>query len=297
MPQQLGQTQQAAEEQRQAASRADSARKGVDQTPDEDRPVAMRRADQAERAWADAAQRTEQVSQPVQPDAAEGLAASLAPFTPETSPAKAAIDEQLSPALRQLQQGIKSEDAAAVDKAAGQARRAISAAQEELRKAQAELMDRDPLVAARMFAEAAARSLESTPADLQTAGTQQRNSASALAKAWDNSVHDAAALRLSGVPGMESLFGMPSHDTKLTGASIASGSGVGSGRKSGKGRTVRDPVTLMGIPGLREWGRLRPRVSEGRSASVRETDPPGYEQSLKVYFETLGQGQDRRNDK
>ena len=38
----------------------------------------------------------------------------------------------------------------------------------------------------------------------------------------------------------------------------------------------------------REWGRLRPREDPQQTAVAPLADPPGYEASLRAYFEALG---------
>ena len=41
---------------------------------------------------------------------------------------------------------------------------------------------------------------------------------------------------------------------------------------------------LPGLPALRDWTTLRPRPSEEISVGRHESDPPGYQDSLRVYF-------------
>jgi hypothetical protein len=137
--------------------------------------AADRAARQMEQDAKDAEERTRRLCLPVLPAAAEALAERLGPFAPETAGARDAVSQQLVPALREFEQSAlrKDDDAAsAADRAASSARTAIDIAQSQLALAQSAFTERDPLVAAKWFAHAAADSLAQSPPDVKAA--QQR---------------------------------------------------------------------------------------------------------------------------
>jgi hypothetical protein len=174
------------------------------------------------------------------------------------------------PALRDFEQAAlrKEDDAAsAAERSAAAARSAIEAAQSQLALAQTAFTERDPLVAARWFARAAADSLSQSPPDVKAAQQRQLDATAALAKAWDQTIHDAAALRMGLLPSMQPLYAAP--------ALPPPGSSDGAAAPT--------------MAAAREWSRLRPRDTDTAvSAPLREADPPGYEDALKKYFESLG---------
>jgi len=206
---------------------------------------------------------------PVHPDVAEDLSRKLGEFAPETTAATDAIDQTLTPALRELRRAAASNDKAATAKATQSARKAIESAQAALRDAQNQLIDQDPLAAAEWFADQAAEALKGNPPDMQKAAANQQGASAALQRAWSNSVQQAARDRLAGTASMSSVF-QP--------GAIRAGQMM--------------PVDSMpaGAQARREWGQLRQRTPEELSAGSRQNDPPGYEESLKAYFEALGKG-------
>ncbi|HEY8667721.1 MAG TPA: hypothetical protein VIL86_13730, partial [Tepidisphaeraceae bacterium] len=259
-----------------AFTRADAARKAAAATPQERAAAANKAAEQAEKDLADAKAKLADAQQPVLPDASQSISVKLNDFQPETLGAVNAIDQQLTPALRLLEQAIAARDAAGVERSAGQSRQAIEAVQAELRKAMDELNQRDPLVAAKWFAKAAASALQRRPPDLNAARTNQQNATAALTRAWDSSIHQAAADRLAGTRSMQSLY------TITLALDGGAGSGVGVA-----------PTSIIGAaPGAREWGRFRERPADDLNSSLRDADPPGYEDSLKLYFDAISKAQE-----
>ena len=228
---------------------------------------------QAELERQSAEQRFRTSAAPVAPAEAEALSARLGPFEPESAAARRVLGGDLAGALRDFEQASLRNDGPAADRAALAARQAIDAAQRELAAAQDELTSRDPLVAAKWFARAAADSLTRSPPDFQSAYRRQMDTSQALSRAWDRTVHDAAAQRLSLLPSMQSLFG------------VAVPLPVLAGRPGGE-QKVAGPVS--DLASVREWGRLRTREVEELNAPLRETDAPGYEKALQLYFESLG---------
>ena len=133
-----------------------------------------------------------------------------------------------------------------------EARQAIDAAQREVARAEDAFAERNPLVAAKWFARAAADALGHKPPDFHRARDYQDRTERALARSWDLSIHRAAAQRLAAVPSMRPLLAVVppadalSADVQAragapggTGAGTAA-SGAGHARAS---RTTRPPLS------------------------------------------------------
>jgi hypothetical protein len=325
LPQQLGRLEESARWAAEARARAEQASRQADATPP-DRQSAARHAASVAQANADeAGEWLEQVGQEVDSERVWKVTSELRAYAPETAPAVAPLERRLTPALMWLRLSIEKRDADGARRAAGEARRAIAAVQDGLRDARQALLDRDPLVAARWFAEQAASALvgerlshvkesgesddaepdaqagdggapssESTssataplrpatrppsvahtattrPQRMHTAQQQQAAAVAALGRAWDDSIHRAAAARLSGLASMASILKTYAFD--------ASGAGA-----EGMPRSDTDPSS-------RQWGRLRAWHADDLSltAAAREPDPPGYQDALKAYFQVLGE--------
>lgn len=281
MPQQLAAAQEAMPAWQQAVARAEQAKRDVASMPGERQPAAQRAAEQAGQAAADAADRLQKLGQPVSAERLGQLSATLEPFVPETNGAVDVIAKSLTPALQRLADASKAGDAAGFARSADEARQSIEAAQKELAFAQESITARDPLVAAKWFARAAADSLARTPPDLRGAQVRQRETSDALSRAWDRTIHDAAAMRLAVLPGMQSLYGTP--DDGQPDPSGATANGAAAGAKP-------DPAALLapGLAAVREWAKLRPRETQDLNARMRDTEPAGFEEPLRLYFEQLG---------
>jgi hypothetical protein len=286
MPQQLAAAQDALPTWRDALARAEQARREASSMPDGARqPAAQRAAAQAESDASDAAHRFQERRKSVSPTAAQRLASSLEPFAPETDEAADVLAHGLLPALQRLEDAAVGGNIAGVARAADEARQSIEGAQRELARAQEQLTARDPLVAAKWFARAAAGSLSQSPPDIRAAQSRQREVTDALALAWDRTVHEAAALRLSALPSMQSIYGnplpattAPASETGAAAAPVASGAAVGGPVQPAAGGTASVP----------DWIRLRPRVLPGASAGLpAESDPQGFEEPLRLYFQAL----------
>ena len=273
MPQHLTRAREEAASHRQAAERAETARREAASAAADRKPALERAARQAELERRDAERRLRDAALPVVPAAAEALASRLAAFEPESAPARRVIGRELAAALQDFERAGVAGDTSAADRAAAAARQAIDAAQRELAAAQDEFTSRDPLVAARWFARAAADSLTRSPPDFQSAYRRQVDTSQALSRAWDRTVHEAAAQRLPLVPSLQSLYGVAIPAPVLAG-----------GKRGGESK-VGGAVSDMAA--VREWGRLRTREVEELNASLRETEAPGFEKALQLYFETL----------
>ena len=231
-------------------------------------------AEQARRNLDDAAAAQASAAAPVHPDVAEALSQGLAKFAPETTPAVDAIDQQLTPALREFRQAADAGGPQAADAAADHARRAIDAAQAALRLAQDALIERDPVASARYDTQAAADELARRNADFESAGAHQRRASQAMGRAWGNSIHAAAGGRLMQVPSLSALLDEFPFDVDAGALAAVPGAAA--------------RALFPALPSVREWGRLRSRDNpEGINTSVRETAPAGYEDALGAYFEAL----------
>ena len=283
MPQHLTRAQEEAAALGRAAERLEMARREAAAAPADRKAALERAARQAEQERLGAETRLREAAQPVAGAAAEALASRLAPFEPESTAARRVLARELAAALREFEQAGLNGDAAAADRAAAAARSAIDAAQRELVAAQDELTARDPLTAARWFARAAADSLTRSPPDLQGAYRRQVDTSQALGRAWDRTVHEAAAQRMSLVPSMQSLYGVAVPAPVLA----AGAGGAGDGAAAG---------AVSDMAAVREWGRLRTREVEELNAPLRESEAPGYEKALQLYFESLSKtpGEPRR---
>lgn len=270
MPQMLAIAQSAAAAQREAAMRAKLARQAAKDAPPDQRDAAGRAADEADDNARDAASKVTQSMQALSIASSQKMADRLGPFAPETDGARAVILGQLAAALQSLHQAFDGADESAVDRAANETRKAIEASQRELSLAQEELLKRDPLVAARWFAKAAADSLSKRPPDMSHAKASQASTSAALSRAWDQSIHRAATERLAAVPSLAAVLDAPAPAAN------------GPAQQTNK------------FAAAREWGRLRPQEGADVNASMHDVDPPGYEESLKLYFEALGKAQEAK---
>jgi hypothetical protein len=274
-------------------ARAEQARRDASAMPDTTRQsAAQRAAAQAEADATDAAQRFQERRKPVSPTRAQQLASSLEPFSPETDAAGDIIAHGLLPAFQRLEDAAVGGNIAGVARAADEARQSIEGAQRELAHAQEQLTARDPLVAAKWFARAAAGSLAQSPPDMRAAQSRQRGVTDALALAWDRTVHEAAALRMAALPTMQSVYGSPLPTTTAAGTTAAAAAPpVAAGNAAGspaQRTTETSPGEAAAGP---DWARLRPRDMPGASAGAltgaTDSDPQGFEEPLRLYFQAL----------
>jgi hypothetical protein len=282
MPQQLATAQEAMSDAITASAHADAAMADVarlargskNATSAELVRAAKRAAQQSSADASDAARRLGQLTQPVSPATSRQMAQALAPFAPEASAAEAVISDQLLAALTEFQRAMRGRDVNGGVGAASSARDAIGVAEQALADAQNALAERDPLVTASSSARAAVASLRRSPPDFSTAVRHQTQVTLSLSRAWDQSIHGAAAQRLAAVPGLQPLFAI--------GAGPAA-EGVGDG-----GAPLAEQVAHG-----RQWGRFQGQGSDSSvgSAAGGNAAPPGFEDALRLYFEALGKAQ------
>jgi hypothetical protein len=230
---------------------------------------AQRSAERAASAEKDARKETETALLPVAPDVANVMSAGLVDYLPETSGAAQVIDQRLAPALGKVKQAVDENKGQDLVRGVRQAREAIAEAQQELRMAQEALLDKDPLFAAKVYANAAADALSRVPPDVKAAVDNQTRASQALTRQWQTSMHESAQARLSGTSAT------PTEEL------------VSRGKK---------PANAQDLAVARQWGILRQREKSEASAPNRDEDPTGYNKMLQVYFRTLGKarGQEAR---
>ena len=149
-------------------------------------------------------------AQQVSPGDGEEVSRSLSALGARAESAIAAIEHQLVPALGGLRQAASAGDAATADRSAAAARLAVAAAQHNLRDVQNMLIARDPLRAAKYFSQQAAVELARPGTGVGIAADLQRNASTALARAWEQSLHQAAGGRLGQVGSLASILNFDS---------------------------------------------------------------------------------------
>jgi hypothetical protein len=266
-----------------ATTRLSLARAHAAEAPPAQRETAQRVAAMIQSEVEQAQKSFDDASKPLTGPLADDLVDSLRQFAPDTTGAVTAVDEDLRGTLSDLQdilsKSAESRDRAGIEAAAQQVRDALAEVQEALRDAQGKVIERDPLVSARWFARAAADALSAAPPNKRSAAAHQKKTLEALSKAAVEALRRSKNARLSQAPGYAPFYLPP-----LPGAWDDS-----------EGRPSGDRL-LQTIPGLREWGRLRERMGESLDAPVRESEPAGYSESLRLYFEVLGREDARPRD-
>jgi hypothetical protein len=270
MPQALSDSIALAAAWREASARAAAARQNAGNADPTQRQAADRAADQAEKIAQEAAGRLAFAARPLAAGPVRSMAQRLGAFSPEADVARDALLVQLVPALQSLEESLAGDDAGQLDRDAADTREAIAYAQRELAGARELLVKRDPLVAARWFARAAAESLASQPPDFSGAHRRQVGISQWLSRAWDQSIHRAAHERLAMLPSLAAVLGPASTNRRGAPSSQAAK-----------------------FAAARQWDRMRDDGPEIDNPAT-DSEPSGYEQSLKLYFEALGKAQEAK---
>ncbi len=272
MPGQIAALLETADAYRQATLRADQADRTVANAPPALRAAAVRARDQAQNARLEARSQLNALMDAMSPTHADAMAAQLRRFEPETLAAAQAMSDLLEPAMKSMAQAMRTADRAEVDKAAEQLRSAIEHAQQTLREAQAQIIQRDPLVAARWYADAAAQVLADRPADMSRVQTHQDAIRLALTRAWQNQVQKAARNRLATTPGFRSIL---------------------SNRAPQSGIDPRMAAAEDSELSLRRWTALKERTVPSIAAPMRDSDASAYTESLRLYFEAINKAAEK----
>ena len=262
MPQQLQEAMQSADVQFQAHELMQRLARAAETAPPDSKETASRAAQRAGVAEADAREQAEISLGSVDPDVPKVMSASLSDFQPETVQATQVLEKQLTPALQKVKQATSDNKAQDMLSGMKQAREAIAEAQKSLRDAQQTLLDRDPLFAAKVYAQAAADALSKYPPDTEAAAQNQELASESLNRQRLQSVRDAAMAHLSGVAQFRDI--------------------------NGSGYPLSTGTAQASLASARQWGALRDRGDGAISAAAHENDPSGYQRMLQVYFRTLG---------
>jgi hypothetical protein len=241
LPQELAEVEEAAEWARQAQERAGRALRDAQdfRSPQEPRAVAARRAASIAQAQADeAGDWVAQVGEAITPErAAQRMARELRSFASDAERAVDAIEEQLAPALMRVRNAIDDRNPQGIVLGIGQTRQAIAQVQERLRESRQTLLERDPLVAARWFAQEAATLLAATQPAATPGQTQQRqnDALATLRRSWDRPANQRGAAP---------------HPPWGAGSSITDelNSGLGDSALPGYGDSLRLYFQLLGGP-------------------------------------------------
>lgn len=260
MPQQLQAAMEAADIQLQAHDLADRARQSAAGKKD---AVTTQMAERAAAAEREADAEAQRLLVPVDVGVTQIMVAGLNDYQPETVGAVEALERQLTPALKRVKNSVKGNAPQELVRSIRQSREAIAEVQRQLRAAQESLLDKDPLFAAKCYADAAAESLSKVPPDVRAAMESQQRTSEALGRQWAMSVRRASQARLAGTSQLSGIY-------------------------KGEGAKGAAQVVIEAEEG-REWGTLRPRGGGGNAAPSRDDDPAAYGKMLQLYFRTLGQ--------
>lgn len=267
---QLPQALSAAAGHRQAAQQtAAASRTAAAATQPANQAIAAAALRQARANQDQADQRQAAAARAVDPALARAITQSLSKSSSSSDAAAATIDRKLTPALAQLRQAMDGSDAAGTDRAAALAAAAVAAAQDQLAAAKSAAMRGDPLASAQYFADSAAQGL-SGGGNRGAVASDQRDASAALAQAWQQAAHAAAMGRLAHIPSVAAILNP--LNPNLT-------------DQSGGGSATAWSVDAQ--PAMRQWGQMQNRPPGGISAPMNQSDPAGYEESLKAYFEAL----------
>jgi len=309
-----GDTQADAEKQENPAAAIAEARKSL---------ADLKEANHAVQRAADDTARAERAKQ-VDPSAVEAANQKLAKVSPAADEAHAQIDDKVLGGVRQMQQEARGNDGPTVAKRADDVDAAVKDAMKKLDAAEEHLADRDAMAAAEAASKEAGEELQEAsgaePSEAEKAASAQAQSpgqqagksdktaqsqktgkpgapseqpsseasraesaeAAQHAQARTVSALDRAVDRAAMRGGQARVRELPLIDSILSLLPVLVDSNSGA-LGSGGGERVR-----VDLPGIREWGRLRPRDESAQTAVTPAADPPGYEQSLKLYFEALG---------
>src|SRR5208282_2325837 len=88
-----------------------------------------------------------------------------------------------------------------------------------------------------------------------------------LGQAWQDASHEAALQRLQDVPSMQAVLN-PQLNSPMDQAAIG----------------LPGQTPAQAAAAARQWGRLQARQGDSLNSGLRESDPAGYEESLRAYF-------------
>lgn len=269
MPQQMTLGQRSAEQYSAALAQAASDSRRAASAEGDAQAAAQRVAEQSAAAAEEMARQLQQRVECFSESAVRQMRLGLAEFQPDTSQAIDAIERVLAPAMAEYRQAML-DPAAAHGPVASELRSAIDRAQASLRQVQSILVQRDPLLSARWYSEAASSALLQQPADVPRAAASQQEVSSALSRAWEQAVRYNIRQRLT-----------------LTHA-------LGPIVSDEPGRTP-DGSAVELLPGLRPWGSMHFESRQPLLAPLLEIESSEYREPLRLYFQALSKTQDQES--
>jgi hypothetical protein len=153
MPELLDRTAQAAEWLRRSRQLLQQAQAALHTAAPAQQPADRRAVAAAQVQLAEASRVLSDISRSLDPDYTWTMARELEAFAPQTLAAVAPLEQDLAPALEALHTAVESADPDNTVLASDEARYAIALVQDGLRESRRALLERDPLVAARWFAQ------------------------------------------------------------------------------------------------------------------------------------------------
>jgi hypothetical protein len=274
LPQRIGDLRRQAEMLAQMWRAQEQARAAAESAEGDDKPA-------AERALAEARRQAEQAQRQIG-EQASGMMSAASASLQQSAQQMGAMGRPMTAGGQQLSSAVESlagtlagpADAPAqqADQQQAKVLETVAELQASLRVAQRKAIDRDPVVAARFYAERAAAALQQQPPDLPAARQYQRQTSEALGQAWDAAMARSVRDKLEQLPAFRSLL---LDDVILDASADAGASAVALDR------------TL-----LAEWGRLRqkqPGADSAATAANAAFVPAGYEEQVRMYFQALDQ--------
>ncbi len=271
LPQQVADLKRQAETLASMKAAADRAQSAAQSASDADRNATQRAADEAQRQADQAAQQLSQAAASVSGGASQSLQASAGKLGALGAPMSEGA-KQLAQSLQSLEKSVAATDLPGAAKHQAGVLDTVANLQASLRVTQRKVVDRDPIVAARFYAQRAAEAMRQQPPDLSGARAYQKETGDALRGAWDAAMARNVKDKLEQLPAFQSLF----FDELTMDAAGQS------------------PMPLLLDRTMTpEWGRLRDKQTNAAGASGTTFVPQGYEQSIRLYFQTLDQAKSR----
>lgn len=273
LPQQLASVQRQAQTLQQMRDAADQAAKDARDAAAQDRVAADRASTEASRRLDEARDQFAESIRSLASSASQSLRSSAEQLgalgTPMTNG-----DRELGSAIDSFQKSVSAANMPAAAQEQAKVLSAVAELQASLRIVQRQAVDRDPVIAARFFADKAAEAMRQLPPDLPAAREYQKETGDALRGAWDAAMARTVKDKLESVPAFQSVF---FDDLAFDGSDATVG-------MLDFDRTVTP-----------QWGRLRDKRDSNTTTAAGAFMPAGFEQQLKLYFEALDKA--RSDDK
>lgn len=263
LPRLLGGIEQQAQVTRSAQSRLRDALREVEAAPPEELPAARRVVEAARVQVDENYVLLAHTADPIDLTSLSETARLLRPFSTDSASAVDALERQAIPALMALRQFANDRNAQATERQVIDTRRAVAAVQQGLREARQALLERDPAITARSFAQQSAATQPSTQAAV---------SFDQFRRGWDQTLlrlGDARVTKLSDGP----ITIIPTRIATTMATSQPSNESAMIGQSSLQ----------------REW------TVEDLNDTSAESSPEEYRDALNLYFQVLrGTARERR---